>query len=426
MRRVAFCTLGCKVNQYDSEAMLEQFIKAGYEAVPFEDNADVYVVNTCVVTGTGEKKSRQMVRRAQKQNPQADVIIAGCMAQRDAEKLLDWGVRLVVGNARRGDVVTLLEGAQADNHSVAAVEDIRRVSFEDLNLKGHTGYTRAVVKIQEGCDRFCTYCIIPYVRGGIRSRPVDQIFQEAERLAAAGFRELVITGIHVASYGRDLTGTTLIDALRAACAPEGIKRVRLSSIEPVIIDEPFCRALSGMPKLCPQFHLALQSGSDTVLGRMRRRYTVDEFRSAAALLRQYFPGCALTTDVLCGFPGETDEEHSETLAFLREMQFSRIHAFPYSQRSGTPAASMPGQLDKHVKAKRTNEVIALGETMALAYAQTLLGTRRDVLFETSEMDGAEGYTPQYMRVWAKDAHPGDLISVALEHFENDVFIGNIQ
>ncbi|MDD2428900.1 MAG: tRNA (N(6)-L-threonylcarbamoyladenosine(37)-C(2))-methylthiotransferase MtaB [Eubacteriales bacterium] len=425
MKRVAFCTLGCKVNQYDSEAMLEQFVKAGYQPVPFEERADVYVVNTCVVTGTGEKKSRQMVRRAQKQSAQADVVIAGCMAQRDAEKLLAWGVRLVVGNARRGDVVELLHKATGENLSIAAVEDIRRVPFETLNLSGHTGYTRAVVKIQEGCDRFCTYCIIPYVRGGIRSRPVEEIAKEAERMAAAGFRELVITGIHVASYGRDLIGVTLLDALRAACEPEGITRVRLSSIEPVIVDEGFCRALKEMPKLCPQFHLALQSGSDTVLKRMRRRYSVGAFRNAAALLRRYFPGCALTTDVLCGFPGETQEEHEETLAFLREMAFSRIHAFPYSKRSGTPAASMPGQLDKRVKALRTNEVIALGDTMAVDYAKALLNTRQDVLFETAQRDGAEGYTPQYMRVWAQGARPGDILNVKLTHYEHELFLGEI-
>lgn len=425
MKRVAFCTLGCKVNQYDSEAMLEQFTKNGYQAVDFADEADVYVVNTCVVTGTGEKKSRQMVRRAQMRNPDADIVVAGCMAQRDAEKLLPMGVRLVVGNSRRQEVVELLHQAVRDHVQVAAAEDVRRIAFEPLSISGNLGHTRAVLKIQEGCDRFCTYCIIPYVRGGIRSREPKDIFAEAERLGSAGYQEIVLTGIHLTSYGRDLEGLSLLDGIRAAHAPGGIKRVRLGSLEPVVVTEAFAKELATLHKVCPQFHLALQSGSDTVLKRMRRRYDTEAFRKAAAILRAYFPGCALTTDVLTGFPGETEEEHQQTMAFCREIGFSRMHVFPYSKRTGTEAAKMPGQLPKAVKEGRAKELITLGEETAARYAASLLNTRQEVLFEEERAGGAEGYTPQYMRVWARGARAGDILPVLLTHYENDLFTGEI-
>lgn len=421
MKRVAFYTLGCKVNQYDSEAMLEKFLQAGYTAVDFEDKADVYVVNTCVVTGTGEKKSRQMVRRAHKKNPLAQVVVAGCMAQRDAESLLEDGVRLVVGNAKRDEVVTLLEQAEEQDACIAAVTDVRAIPFENLTISGHMGKTRAVLKIQEGCDRFCTYCIIPYVRGGIRSRAVEDIAKEAQRLGDAGFQELVLTGIHLSSYGRDLQGETLLDAVSAAAKPEGVKRVRLGSLEPVIVTEDFAKALAKEKKVCPQFHLALQSGSDTVLARMRRRYTTAEFRQAAHILRAYFPNCAFTTDILTGFPGETEEEHQQTLAFVREIAFSRCHVFPYSRRSGTKAADMPGQLQKKVKEDRARQLIALGEELAAAYAKSLLGTWQEVLFEEEEEGFAQGYTPQYMRVRMPEAQPGEMRSVLLTDYQNDVF-----
>ncbi len=421
MKRVAFCTLGCKVNQYDSEAMLEKFLQDGYTAVPFEEEADVYVVNTCVVTGTGEKKSRQMVRRARKLNPQAEVVVAGCMAQRDAEKLLEDGVRLVVGNAKREEVVSLLRKAQEEDSAIAAVTDVRRVPFENLSISGHMGKTRAVLKIQEGCDRFCTYCIIPHVRGGIRSRDVDEIAREAERLALAGFQELVLTGIHLSSYGRDLDGETLLDAIAAAAAPQGVQWVRLGSLEPVIVTREFAQALAAQPTVCPQFHLALQSGSDTVLARMRRRYTTGQFQEAVAILRRHFPGCAITTDILTGFPGETPEEHQQTMEFVKAIAFSRVHVFPYSKRTGTVAADMPGHLPKAVKEERARQLIALGEEMAETYARSLLGTKQDVLFEEGEGGFAEGYTPQYMRVRAAGAAPGELKTVTLTAYQNDVF-----
>ena len=425
MKKVAFTTLGCKVNQYDSEAMLECFLKAGYKSVDFSEIADVYVINTCIVTATGEKKSRQMIRRAKRQNPDAAIVVAGCLAQREAEKLLAQGVTLVIGNANRGKVVELLESARQSEKALSAVENLTRTNYEELTVSGHFDRTRAALKIQEGCDRFCSYCIIPYVRGGIRSRKVDDIRHEAYRIEKQGLQEIVLTGIHLTSYGRDLDGETLVEAIRAAAFPEGIKRVRLGSLEPVVVTEGFAQELSQIPELCPQFHLALQSGSDSVLFRMRRRYTTEEFSHAVAILRRFFPGCAITTDLIAGFPGETEEEHQQSLAFCKAIGFSRIHVFPYSKREGTLAAKMPSQLDRKTKERRARELIGLQEELSFNYARTLLGTTQEVLFENDRDGGAEGYTPTYMRVFAKGAKSGDIIKVKLVNYQDERFTGEI-
>ncbi|MBR6705101.1 MAG: tRNA (N(6)-L-threonylcarbamoyladenosine(37)-C(2))-methylthiotransferase MtaB [Clostridia bacterium] len=396
MPTVAFHTLGCKVNQYDSQAMLEKFLARGYIQVSFDLSADVYVVNTCTVTGTGDKKSMQAVRRAIKTNPGADVIVAGCLAQRDGEKLLSSGARLVIGARDRDRIVELYEEAVRQGERVCHVDrNILRIPFESLSISGFSERTRAVMKIQEGCDRYCSYCIIPYVRGGIRSRPLEDIRAEAARLGEAGFGELVLTGIHLTSYGRDLGDMDLADAVRAARAP-GISRIRLGSLEPVVVTPAFTRALREVPEICPQFHLALQSGSDAVLKRMKRRYTCGEFRSAAALLRDFMPGCALTTDVICGFPGETDDEFSETMAFCREIGFSRMHVFPFSPREGTPAASMPGQVPRRIREERTRKLIALGHEMAAEYHNGMVGSVREILCEDVSPEGVSGYTREYV------------------------------
>ncbi|MHC1786865.1 MAG: tRNA (N(6)-L-threonylcarbamoyladenosine(37)-C(2))-methylthiotransferase MtaB [Christensenellales bacterium] len=425
MKTVAFYTLGCKVNQYDSQAMLEMFLQAGYQARAFHEQADVYVINSCVVTGTGEHKSLQALRRAMKTNPRAEVVLCGCLAQKEGERLLRLGARLVLGNQRRGEVVTLLEQAVADGERLCAVEALRRLPFEPLHISGSAGHTRAVMKIQEGCDRFCAYCIIPLVRGGIRSRQVADIREEAGRLALAGYRELVLTGIHLSSYGRDLQGESLLDALQAVAAVPGIRRIRLGSLEPVVATEGFVRALARIPQLCPQFHLSLQSGSDGVLARMKRRYTASEFLAAARRLQAAFPGCALTTDVLTGFPGETAEEHRETLAFCREVGFSRLHVFPFSARAGTTAAGMPGQLDKQVKEARARELIGLGEELGEAYRRSLLGSRQEVLFEAARGSLARGYTRQYVQAEALGARPGEIRLVALEALKGEGFLGSL-
>ncbi|MBO4885271.1 MAG: MiaB/RimO family radical SAM methylthiotransferase, partial [Clostridia bacterium] len=337
IRKIAAHTLGCKVNQYDTEAMLEAFERAGWAIVPFDSGeADVYLVNTCTVTGTGDQKSMRLIRHLGREFPGSDIIVAGCLAQRDAARVSLPGVRLVIGTQRRGEVVTLYERALAQKEPLVAVGALRGAAFEPLFVSRHEGKTRAVMKIQEGCDRWCSYCVIPSVRGPVRSMPLAAVKAEAERLAAAGYAELVLTGIHLASYGRE-SGERLIDAIRAAHDAPGVRRVRLGSLEPLVVTEEFCAAVKEMPKLCPQFHLALQSGCDSVLSRMKRRYTTAEFREAAGKLRACRPGCALTTDVLTGFPGETEEEAAATLAFVEEIGFARIHVFPYSRRAGTLA-----------------------------------------------------------------------------------------
>lgn len=427
MRSVAFHTLGCKVNQYDSQAMLELFQQAGYEVRPFSETADVYVVNTCTVTGTGDKKSLNAVRRALRQNPAADVVIAGCLAQRDGEKLLDTGARLVIGTSRRQEVVRLLEEAIESGQRLAAVDDVLRVPYEPLRITRHEGHTRAVLKIQEGCDRYCTYCIIPYVRGGIRSRCPEEIAAEAKRLSDAGFQELVLTGIHLTSYGRDLAaGVTLLDAVRA-CDQEGVARIRLGSLEPVIVTEAFVSALQKEKRVCPQFHLALQSGSDGVLKRMRRRYTAAEFARAAQLLRDAFPHCALTTDVISGFPGETEEEFAETLAFCRQIGFARMHVFPYSARQGTPAAKMPNQVPRALREERARRLIAMGHDMALDYRRSFLGEMVEVLCEEADPDSGlcHGYTREYIPCAFPGGEPGRMAQVRVTAVTDDGVAGEV-
>ena len=427
MKTVAFHTLGCKVNQYDSQAMLELFERAGYQPGDFDQPCDVYVINTCTVTGTGDKKSLQAVRRARRLNPAADIIVCGCMAQRDGEKLLaDTDARLILGTARRAEIVTLLEQAQREHTRLCAVTDVRRAAFEPLLITHQEGRTRATLKIQEGCDRFCTYCIIPYVRGGIRSRSVQDVRDEAARLAQAGYREIVLTGIHLTSYGRDLkNGDTLLSVIRAVHDIAGVERIRLGSLEPVIATADFARALGEMPKLCPQFHLALQSGCDSVLRRMRRRYDTAAFRESAQALRAVFPDCALTTDVMSGFPGETDAEHRQSLDFCREMRFARMHVFPYSEREGTAAATMPDPVPRHIREERARELIALGADMAEDYRRAQLGTVRRVLCEQCAEGVSVGYTPEYMRCEAPGTVCGQTLPVRMTGLLPEGFSGEI-
>lgn len=414
-KTIRFYTLGCKVNQYDSEAMLEQFFAHGYTAAKQGAPADVYVVNTCTVTGTGEQKSMQAVRRFQRQNPDGEMIIAGCLAQKKADGLRATGARLILGVQHRADVVTLFEQALAQNTQIMAVDSLEHVSFEPLAIRGHQEHTRALMKIQEGCDNHCTFCIVPSVRGGIRSRALDDIRQEAQSLAAAGFREVVLTGVHLTSYGRDLAGRpTLADAIAAVAGVQGMQRIRLGSLEPVIVSEAFVSAVQGIQKLCPQFHLALQSGSDAVLARMKRRYNTTQFLRAVERLKAAWPDAAITTDVIVGFPGETEAEFSQTIALCKTVGFMKIHAFPYSQREGTPAASMPGQLSKQVKEARVLELLQVGNALSTAYRQSMLGTAQPVLFERRKRDGLlTGYTPQYIPVTCRAGTVGEIASVRL-------------
>lgn len=427
MQTVAFYTLGCKVNQYDTQAMLEKFTQAGYEVVPFEDKADVYVINTCTVTGVGDKKSLQMLRRVQRLNPNAEIVLAGCLAQRMGEELANTGARLILGTQRRAEVVSLLEDAVARNCQTVAVESLSTVPYEPLTVSAQEGHTRAVLKIQEGCGRKCTYCIIPSVRGPVRSRPLEEISLEAGRLSEAGFVEIVLTGIHLASYGKDFhNNITLLDAIRAVHAVPGILRIRLGSLEPTIASQEFVDALKDLPKVCPQFHLSLQSGSDSVLRRMARSYSVAQYEAAVARLREAFPGASFTTDILTGFPGETEEEFRETVHACRRIGFSRMHVFPYSQRAGTPAAQMPGQLPRSVKEQRARYLIALGEELAAEYHRSLIQTVQPVLLEEPLPDGKmQGYTPQYVHVKVSGGAPGKIVSVLLLSADEEGMSGTI-
>ncbi len=404
MKTVAFHTLGCKVNQYDTQAMLERFRAAGYTVIPFDQAADVYVVNTCTVTGTGDKKSLQIARRLQRQHPDSEVVLAGCLAQRRGEALLETGARLIIGTQRRLEVVTLLEQAVRENQQLCAVNDYNATTpFEPLSIASQEGHTRAILKIQEGCNNRCTYCIIPSVRGPIRSRPLSEVAEEARRLTNAGFTELVLTGIHLTSYGRDLSdGTALLDAIRVVQETPGVRRIRLGSLEPTVATDSFAQALRGMDKVCPQFHLALQSGSDTVLARMARRYNMRMYREAVAHLRAAFPRAAFTTDILTGFPGETEEEYQQTRQVIKEVGFAKIHVFPYSRREGTRAATMSGQLTTAEKEDRARALIALGEETARAYREMWLGETAPVLVEERLGDAWVGYTPEYIQVTLPD------------------------
>ncbi len=412
--KAAFYTLGCKVNHYETEAMTELFRQADWEIVDFSAQADVYVVNTCTVTQISDKKSRQMLSRAHAEAPDALIVAVGCYAQSASETVEQLpGVGLVLGTDGRREIVERVEEA-LHGRTGSRVTDIRQThTFEELTPH-RDGRTRATLKIQDGCRNYCTYCIIPYARGPIRSRSMENIEQELHTLAQEGYREVVLTGIHLASYGLDTGNGELLDVMRLADSIDGIDRVRLGSLEPRYVDEHFCEAAAALPSLCRQFHLSLQSGSDSVLLRMNRRYTTEEYEKSVALLRQYLPDCAITTDVIAGFVGETEQEHNETLAFVEKIGFSRIHVFPYSRRKGTKADAMPGHLEKRVKDARAKELIALGERLELAFAQKQLGTIAEVLLET---DGT-GYTKNYVRVRAQGLE-GDVVRIRLTEIGTD-------
>ena len=429
MKTVAFHTLGCRVNQYDSQAMLELFQSRGYQVVPFSENADVYVINTCTVTGTGDRKSMQLARRVRREHPEAELVLCGCLAQRAGEELLSLGPRLVLGTQHRMEVVELLEKAVDEKRQICQVSSLASSPFEPLRISSHLEHTRSDLKIQEGCDNHCTYCIIPSVRGPVRSRPLPDIRQEAERLARASYHELVVTGIHLTSYGKDLEDRpTLLDAIRTIAEVKDIWRIRLGSLEPVIATESFARGLSELPAVCPQFHLALQSGSDTVLARMARRYNTDMYRRGVHALRQVFPRAAITTDILTGFPGETDSEFEQTRQMIREIGFARIHVFPFSPREGTKAASMPGQLSHAEKERRARLLIEEGRIAAEAYHKAQVGRTVLVLPEDQEDGIFRGYTPEYIPVYLRDSRvkSGEMVRVRLTGLFEDGMLGTLE
>ena len=400
MKTIASHTLGCKVNQYDTQAMLELFQADGYQVVPMDQPADVYLVNTCTVTGTGDRKSLQLIRKIRREHPSAGLIVCGCMAQQRGEELLSLGADLVVGTQRRAEVSGLYREFLRTGRAICAVEPLQSGQpFECLSITTQNDHTRAVLKIQEGCGNRCSYCIIPSVRGPVRSRPLEDIRSEVSRLSAAGFREIVLTGIHLCSYGKDMAPSlSLLDAVRAVQDTDGILRIRLGSLEPTIATPEFAASLRKADKICPQFHLALQSGSDAVLARMRRRYNTTQYLRGVENLKREFPHAAFTTDILTGFPGETEAEFEETMDMIRRIGFARIHVFPYSPRPGTPAAELPGQLSSAEKERRARELIALGRRVAQDYLRTWTGMETDLLPEEMVNGCWEGYTPEYIRV----------------------------
>ena len=404
MSSVAFCTLGCKVNQYETEAMTELFKAAGYIINEFDVPSDVYVINTCTVTGTGDKKSRQMIRRAKHTNPDAIIAVVGCYSQVAPEEVakID-GVNLVLGTNDRANIVELVDQCiSRDGSPVFAVGDIMKTrKYEQLWVTSYDDRTRAYVKIEDGCNEFCSYCIIPFARGPIRSRSIDDITAEVTRLAQAGFKEVVLTGIHLASYGKDTGDVSLIDAIRAVHAIEGIERIRLGSVEPRLLTEQFVEEIAAKPKVCDHFHISLQSGCDETLKRMNRKYTTDEYYSSVCSLRKHYKNPAITTDIIVGFAGETDEEFEQSFAFVKKVAFSEAHVFSYSIRKGTRAAKMPGQLPGNVKDERNLRMSTMCRQLHEDYMDSFVGEVVPVLFEREVSDGVyEGHTTNYIKVHA--------------------------
>ena len=401
-KKVAFCSLGCKVNQYETNAMAQKFVANGYEIVEFDEYADVYIVNTCTVTNIADRKSRQMLRRAKEINKDATLVACGCYAQVAKEELKKIPeIDLIIGNNEKNDIISIIENHIAQKGTEDIVSDVMyKLDYVELGTTTYTEKTRAVIKIQDGCDRFCSYCLIPYARGHIRSRKIENVIEEIKKVVEEGINEVVITGIHIASYGRDFKGENigLIDLLEEINKIKGLHRIRLGSIEPTIITEEFVKRLSKLDKICDHFHLSLQSGCTETLKRMNRRYTTEEFKEVTKRLRTKFPNAALTTDIIVGFPGETEEEFNMTYEFLKEIAFYKMHVFKYSQRKGTKAAVMPNQIDGKVKEERSKKLIELSNENEYNYNKKYIGREVEVLFEEREGEYLKGHTTNYIVV----------------------------
>ena len=405
MRKAALHNLGCKVNSYETEAMQQLLEAAGYQIVDFEEKADVYIINTCSVTNVADKKSRQMLHRAKAKNPEALVVAAGCYAQAAGEKLLDdTAIDLVIGNNKKAELVQLLEERLAGREPQDAVIDISAAQeYEALHIERQADHTRAFIKVQDGCNQFCSYCIIPYTRGRVRSRRPEDVEEEVRTLAEKGYQEIVLTGIHLSSYGTDFKEEPqdLLELTKRLHQIPGVKRIRFGSLEPRLITEEFVRELSAMEKICPHFHLSLQSGCDATLKRMNRHYTTEEYAAGCEILRRYFDNPAITTDVIVGFPGETEEEFEETKAFLERIGFYEMHIFKYSRRAGTRADRMPEQVPEQVKSVRSEVLLKLEKQMSKAYRESFSGKKKTVLLEEKTEIGGRaymiGHTMEYVK-----------------------------
>jgi threonylcarbamoyladenosine tRNA methylthiotransferase MtaB len=426
--KFAFYTLGCKTNQYETQAMEQLLVAAGHEIGHWDEACDGYIINTCSVTAVADKKNRAVIRRCRKQNPDAVIAVCGCYSQHAPEAVEVLGVDVVGGSAQREKFVEMLLSCVQTRQKQQELDNaLRRREFEVLPAGGLSERTRAMLKVQDGCVNFCSYCIIPYTRGPVRSAPLELAVEQAKELAQRGYREIVLTGIEIASWGVDLPGKPGPETLFAAiCQAVPDCRVRLGSLEPRIITEEFCRQMVKFPNLCPQFHLSMQSGCDTVLERMKRKYDTARYYESVRLLNAYFPGCAITTDMIVAFPGETEEEFMQSLAFIQKCGFADMHIFPYSRRPGTPADKMPGQHDNDTKERRSRAAIAVAEKMSHAYREKLVGTELEVLFEEEEKGYFTGHAPNYVKVYArgKDLH-NELRSVRFTAVYEDGVLGEV-
>ena len=406
--RFAFHTFGCKVNQYETQAMEQLLTQQGHEIGHFDECCDGYIINTCSVTAVADKKNRAIIRRCRKNHPEAVIGVCGCYSQHAQEAVEALDVDVISGSAGREAFLNMMLSAMEDRQKRSSVDAaLRRRAFEVLPAGGLSERTRAMLKVQDGCVNFCSYCIIPYTRGPVRSAPLELAVRQAQELSEQGFREIVVTGIEIASWGVDLPGKPgMITLIEAICQAVPDLRIRLGSLEPRVITEEFCEKLSRYPNLCPHFHLSMQSGCDTVLARMKRKYDSARYFESVELLRKYFPGCALTTDMIVAFPGETEAEFEESLAFIQKCAFAEMHIFPYSRRPGTPADKMPGQHPNAVKEDRSRRAISIADEMTNAYLNSLIGTVQEVLFEEPSDGYFTGHAPNYVRVYAegRDLH----------------------
>ena len=422
MKRAALHNLGCKVNAYETEAMQELLEQEGYEIVPFHEDADVYIINTCTVTNMADRKSRQMLHRAKKKNPDAVVVACGCYVQAKQDEI-DESIDIVVGNNRKKNIVEILAEYEASKEKQTVQKEVIDINhtdeYEELHLTKTAEHTRAYIKVQDGCNQFCSYCIIPFARGRVRSRSYDSVIAEVKKLAEGGYKEVVLTGIHLSSYGVD-TGESLLSLIQGVHEVSGIERIRLGSLEPRIITEEFVQAIAKLPKMCPHFHLSLQSGCDETLRRMNRRYTAEEYMDGCKLLRKYFDHPALTTDVIVGFPGETQEEFAASKAFVDQVDFYETHVFKYSRRQGTKAAAMENQIPETEKTRRSNELLELNKKKQKEYEERLIGTTQEVLMEEAvQIDGETwqvGHTKEYVKIGRKTEEnlTNQLVNVEIE------------
>ena len=424
--RFSFYTLGCKTNQYETQAMEQLFLAKGHEIGTFDEKCDGYIINTCSVTAVADKKNRAIIRRCRKENPGAVLGVCGCYPQHDPQAIRNLQADVLGGSAGREEFVELMLKAAAEKKSFEQLDKaLSRREFEVLPAGGLEGRTRGMLKVQDGCVNFCTYCIIPYTRGPVRSAPLSLVVQQARELEEKGYREIILTGIEIASWGVDLPGKPAMSQMvTAICQAVPNLRIRLGSLEPRVVTEEFCREMALLPNLCPQFHLSMQSGCDSVLSRMKRKYDTARYFESLCLLRKHFPGCAITTDMIVAFPGETEAEFAESLAFIEKCAFADMHIFPYSRRPGTPADKMPGQHDNATKERRSQQAIALGNQMNLAYRRQQIGTVQEVLFEETVEKWDVGHTPNYLKVYvdATGRH-NEIVRVRITDIHLDGLLG---